>query len=298
MSMATDTTAHKTNEQLVALIKAHENEADNMLQLWQQNKGFIYTIAKKYYGLAEPDDLLQEGYIGLCHAVQHYKSDQNASFIHYAAFWIKQVMIRYITNCCSAVRVPEHTRSGISQYKKIYGEYLKWYGKAPTEYEMSYFLDVSMDELESIKKSASMVAVQSLDEPLSSSDDEFCLIDTVASSGNFENDLIRRLDAAEMTKSLWAAVEELPDNLPNVLKYRYKKNMSFREIGEQLGISKDNARNMEREALRKLRIPSKCESFKSYFEQYITAAPVHHVGVGTFNRTWTSAVELEVLRRF
>ena len=58
-----------TNEQLVALIRAGDNEAENMLVLWQQNKGFIYKIAMKYQGYAEIEDLLQEGYLGLCEAV-------------------------------------------------------------------------------------------------------------------------------------------------------------------------------------------------------------------------------------
>ena len=118
-----------TNEQLVARIRAGENEAENMLVLWQQNKGFIHKMAIKYTAFAELEDLKQECHIGLCHAVEHFNADQDASFIHYAAFWMKQVMLRYIDNCCSSVRIPVHARGEIHQYKKIYGEYRKWYGK-------------------------------------------------------------------------------------------------------------------------------------------------------------------------
>ena len=112
-----------TNEQLVARIQAHENEAENMLQLYNQNRGIIYKIAMKYQGYAEIEDLMQEGYIGLCYAVQHYNAEQYNSFIHYAAFWIKQVMLRYIDNCCSVVRIPVNARNEILQYKKIHSEY-------------------------------------------------------------------------------------------------------------------------------------------------------------------------------
>ena len=55
-----------TNEQLVIRVKAGEDTAGNMLKLWQQNKGFIAKMAKKYQGYAEMDDLMQEGYIALC----------------------------------------------------------------------------------------------------------------------------------------------------------------------------------------------------------------------------------------
>ena len=61
-----------TNEQLVARIQAGENTAENMLQLWQQTKAFVAKLAKKYKGYAEFDDLMQEGYLGLNEAVNHY----------------------------------------------------------------------------------------------------------------------------------------------------------------------------------------------------------------------------------
>ena len=56
------------NEQLVARIQSGQDEAENMLQLWQQNRGFITMMARKYASLAEMEDLEQEGYIGLCEA--------------------------------------------------------------------------------------------------------------------------------------------------------------------------------------------------------------------------------------
>ena len=70
-----------TNEQLVAHIRGHINEAENMLQLYNQNRGFIYKMAMKFQNYAEIEDLLQEGYLGLCEAVNHYKYD-GTSFIN------------------------------------------------------------------------------------------------------------------------------------------------------------------------------------------------------------------------
>ena len=75
-----------TNEELVIRIQNHIDEADNMLQLWQQNTGLIATIAKKYSGYEDFDDLMQEGYIGLCNAVTAYNLEEGARFSTYAAF--------------------------------------------------------------------------------------------------------------------------------------------------------------------------------------------------------------------
>lgn len=68
-----------TNEQLVIRVKAGEDTAGNMLKLWQQNKGFIAKMAKKYQGYAEMDDLMQEGYIALCEAVRQYDPEQGVT---------------------------------------------------------------------------------------------------------------------------------------------------------------------------------------------------------------------------
>ena len=60
------------NEQLVARIRAGEDVSKHMLQLYNQNKGFLAKMAKRYQGFAEMEDLLQEGYIGLSEAVSRY----------------------------------------------------------------------------------------------------------------------------------------------------------------------------------------------------------------------------------
>lgn len=73
----------RTNECIVAAIQAGDNEAENMLELWRQNKGFIAMMARRYSAGAEMDDLEQEGYIALCEAVRHYDPDRGKSFIGY-----------------------------------------------------------------------------------------------------------------------------------------------------------------------------------------------------------------------
>jgi len=252
-----------TNEQLVARIKAGDNEAENMLALWQQNKGFIYKMAMKYQGYAEIEDLNQEGYIGLCEAVQHYDAEQGSSFIHYAAFWIQQAMQRYIHNCCSVVRIPEYARNEVQQYKKILNEYRKWYGKEPTDKEISAFMGVSREKLDTIKKNVIASKIQSLSEPVGGEDEEFSLGDTVASEQDLEEDIIKTLDTEIMTEALWKAVDDLPrKGMAEVLRYRYQDKMTLKQIGESLGVATERARQIERDAMRQLRIPSRCASFK------------------------------------
>ena len=65
-----------TNEQLARRIRAGENEAENMKTLWIQCKAFVAKMARKYSGYAEMDDLMQEGFLGLCDAVEHYEPEE------------------------------------------------------------------------------------------------------------------------------------------------------------------------------------------------------------------------------
>mgnify|MGYP002233497305 CR=1 FL=1 len=125
------------NEQIVGQIQTGENEQENMILLWQQNRNFITMIARKYSSCAEMEDLEQEGYIGLYEAVRHYDASSEVPFINYAAFWIRQVMRRYIDNCGRVVRIPTHAVDKMQRYKKIKSEYQKYYGKIPTDREMS-----------------------------------------------------------------------------------------------------------------------------------------------------------------
>lgn len=286
-----------TNEQLVALIRAGDSEAENMLALWQQNKGFIYKMAIKYQAYAEIEDLNQEGYIGLCEAVNHYEQQQGVPFISYAAFWIRQAMRRYIDNCCSIVRIPVSAKEEILQYKKIVNEYRKGYGKNPTDLEMRSFLGVSREKLETIKKNALAVNLRSLDECIGGEDEEFSLGDTVASDQNIEDDVIKKLDTAAMKEALWEAIDELPGkNMAEVLRYKYQDKMTLKQIGKSLGVATERARQIERDAMRKLRVPSRNKSFKGYYEQYLAPATIHHVGLNEFKRTRLSSTELEALR--
>lgn len=206
-------------------------------------------------------------------------------------------MQRYIHNCCSVVRFPEYARNEVQQYKKILNEYRKWYGKEPTDKEISTFMGVSREKLEMIKKNALSVNLRSLDECIGGEDEEFTLRDTVASDQNIEDDVIKKLDTAAMKEALWEIIDELPGkNMAEVLRYRYQDKKTLKEVGESLGVATERVRQIERDAMRKLRVPSRCAPFRGYYEQYLAPATIHHVGLNEFERTWMSSTELEALR--
>lgn len=285
-----------TNEQLVARIKSKEEEAGNMLILWHQTEGFIAKLAMKYQGRAELDDLKQEGYIGLCEAVRQYDPDKGVPFLNYAAFWIRQAMRRYIDNCGGMIRISVHAREWTDRYGRAVREYRKEYGRFPSEEALCALLGVSRKKLRTIQKDVRMERISSLSEPVNGADEDVTLYDTIASGEDMEEDAVRNLDAADMRRELWIAVEQLPDNLPEAVKLRYKEGMTLKEVGESLGVGVERARQLEAKAVRKLGSQSRNKIFRAYYEQYMAAGPVRHIGVQSFHRTHMSTVEWEALR--
>ena len=121
--------------------------------------------------------------------------------------------------------------------------------------------------------------------------------ETIISDETLEDDVIFLLDTEKMKRELWFAVNELPDELSGVIRMKYIDGLTLREIGQITGIGVENARKTQYKALKMLEQRSHRYKFRKYVEEYLTAAPVHHVGVQRFRETWTSEVEQEALRR-
>ena len=270
----------RTNEQLVALIRAGEDPAGNMLKLWEQNKGFIAKMARKYSGYAEMDDLMQEGYLALNEAVEHY-TDKGAAFLTYAAFWIQQGLRRYIEHN-STVRLPSGLYDDVIKYKRIRREYLTEYGTEPTEREIRALLGVSGKELERIEENAKRGKIRSLSEPIGEEEDNYTLGDTLRSGEDLEADAIRRRDHELMSAELWAQVERLPEKQILIIRKTFRDNCSSEMIGRDLGCSYQYINNMKLKAIRRLARPGINKGYKVYFEQYISANTIQHVGIESF----------------
>lgn len=284
------------NEQLVARIQAGEDEADNMLQLWQQNRGFIARMARKYVSLAEMEDLEQEGYIGLCEAVRRYDPGKGVAFINYAAFWIRQAMRRYVDNCGAVVRIPSGMVDWIREYNRALREYRQAYHEWPSDGALCWILGIKKEKLRDIQQAVRMGNMGSLDAPIETEDGELSVLDVIPSGEDPAGDVSRRLDHESMSRDLWGAVDRLPGDLPAAVRLRYKDRLTLEKTGQALGVNRERARQLESKAMRILRQPHRCRTFRAYFEEYLSAAPIHHRGLQTYLTTWTSEVEREVLR--
>lgn len=182
----------------------------------------------------------------------------------------------------------------VRKYKRISREYSQYFGCSPSDWEIQGFLGVNAAQLDCIRKTVEMGYIRSLSEPLGEEED-LTLADIVAAEEDPELDAIHSLDAAAMQEKLWIAVDQLPDSLSSVIRYRFRAGKTLKEAGEELGISLSAARELENRALKALRLPKRCQTFRGYYEEYLSAASVHHVGLRAFRINWTSEVEREVI---
>ena len=280
-----------TNEQLVIQLKAGIHTAEYMKQLWEQNRGMIGKIACKYKGYEDLEDLKQQGFLGLYDAVEGYNPDQGTSFITYAKFWIQQSIQRYIDDCCGVVRIPVHAKEKISQYKKVANQFQKWYGREATDKEISLLLQISLKQLEQLKKDIQMGQIQSLDSFVLQEDDGITIADLVSAADDVEETVIDRVQKEQLKEVLWEIVDDLGEDQANVIRARYQEKRTLKDIAEKNKCAIEWVRQTEKKAMKRLRIPSRANKLKPFYDGVIFDQALKGNGVARFNTTWTSSTE-------
>ena len=284
-----------TNEQLAARIRAGENVGNNMAILYDQVKDFIHAMAYKYHGQGELEDLEQEGFLALYDAIDHYEADQGVKFLTYASHWIRQRMQKYIQNTGSPLRLSAGRQKAIRKYRKFCTEFQTEQGRKPTEAELCRSLWLTLEQLREIQYDACMTAVKSLDAPIKGAEGEedTTLGELAASATDPCEELLDRLEQEELCSILWQCVDGLPGKQPDVIRSRYKDNMTMKQCGQFCGISEAEVRKQQLKALRSLRSGENAKKLRPFLpgDAWIYSGALIGNGVDHFNQTWTSSTE-------
>lgn len=284
-----------TNEQLAARIRAGENVGNNMAALYDQVKDFIHAMAYKYHGQGELEDLEQEGFLALYDAIDHYEADQGVKFLTYASHWIRQRMQKYIQNTGSPLRLSAGRQEAIRKYRKFCTEFQAEQGCKPTEAELCRSLWLTLEQLREIQYDACMTAVKSLDAPIKGAEGEedTTLGELAASAADPCEELLDRLEQEELCSILWQCVDSLPGKQPDVIRSRYKDNMTMKQCGQFCGISEAEVRKQQIKALKSLRSGENAKKLRPFLPEdaWIYSGALIGNGVERFNHTWTSSTE-------
>lgn len=283
-----------SNEELVEQIQKGINVSVNMEQLYLQNKGVIYKIARRYSNYVNIEDLMQEGYIGLHEAVSKYSSDREVKFITYASFWLQRAMESCLERQGGVVRAPRDLNQMITKYKRAVNSVEKQTGKEPSDKELCLSLGISQISLNNVKWYISCFSnLESLEEAILDTEG-LTLCDAIPGNDDVENEVINKIVHNDIS-DLWNIVD-MNTNAQEyeVICLRYRNNMTLQAIGDKLGITREGVRKIENKCLRKLRVPRIRRLLEDDFD--LVESMAYRGSVSIFKNTWTSSTERAALK--
>ncbi|MBS7008464.1 sigma-70 family RNA polymerase sigma factor [Anaerostipes sp.] len=243
------------NETLVQQIKQGYDVKENMGRLYEQNKGLIYNIVKKYRyidHMTDLEDLMNQSYIALAETVEKYDPAAGASFSTFVMCCIGQSIHRYLDNTGRSMRIPVHIQEKIYKYNQVTSHFLAEYNREPTDQEYMRWMHMSEKQLYSLRKTMHVTAVESIEKPL---DEDMTIADAIADPGADMEVVDEHIDQDQLKQSLWPAVKAAVKDMNDyeVLISRYQEDCTLKEAGRRKGVTAEQARARQSRALRQLR---------------------------------------------
>jgi RNA polymerase primary sigma factor len=250
--------------ELRCIIEDGQSAAERLIR---SNALLVISVAKKYIGRGVPFlDLIQEGNIGLMRAAKKFDYKRGFKFSTYATWWIRQGITRSIADQSRTIRLPAYMGDQVNRMIRTQQQMQQRLGRAPTPDELSAVLDLPPAKIEEMTK----VIQHPLSLQMSINEDEDDALGDIiedTSSQNPEDSAFQTLLQSDLKEIL----SELPSRELNVLQMRYGlldgEALTLNEVGRRLGISRERARQIESQALRRLRTPLARHKLYAYIDQ-------------------------------
>ena len=244
-----------THEEEIDLSKrAKQGDARARKRLIEKNLRLVVSVAKRYRGYGLPfEDLIQEGNIGLMKAVEKFDPDRGFRFSTYATWWIRQAVQRAVADKGRTIRVPVHMGDKIRKMARTYNGLSAELGREPTDEEVASGLGWTAEEAKEV--SSVVPDATSLQWPLEPREDSAELGDFIEDerTSDTPDTVMREMETAHLK----VAIQRLPERARYVLIRRYglddREPATLAELGEELDISRERVRQLQREAERILR---------------------------------------------
>ena len=228
------------------------------------NSRLVISVAKKYMGRGVPFlDLIQEGNIGLIRATKKFDYRRGHKFSTYATWWIRQAVTRAIADQGRTIRVPVHMGDQINKLLRIQHQLTQRLGREPTIDELALSLDVPPKKVENMIQ----VARRPLSLETPTDDEEDSVL------GDFiEDDEAPPPDESATYNLLREHLEDVLNGLPprevRILQLRYGlldgQAYTLEEVGRKMGVTRERVRQIEAQALSRLRHPSIRRKLRDY----------------------------------
>jgi len=235
--------------------------------LIRANSRLVISIAKKYIGRGVPFlDLIQEGNIGLIRAANKFNYRLGHKFSTYATWWIRQAVTRAIADQSRTIRVPVHMGDQINKLLRISHRLTQELGRKPTSEELAEALEIPTQKAEEMLRVARRPL--SLEMPTDAEGD--------SELGDFIEDEESTTPDEEVTSSmlrelLQYVLQDLPPREVRILQMRYGlvdgETYTLEEVGKKLGVTRERVRQIEAQALSRLRHPTHSRRLRDFLER-------------------------------
>lgn len=231
------------------------------------NSRLVISVAKKYIGRGVPFlDLIQEGNIGLIRAAKKFDWRRGHKFSTYATWWIRQAVTRAIADQGRTIRVPVHMGDQINRLLRASHQLTQELGRDPTVAELAEALNVT------VRKAEQMIQVArrpiSLETP--TDDEEESVLgdfipdeDSPAPAEMVTNQMLR--------EQLADILDTLPPREVRILQLRYGlldgETYTLEEVGRKLGVTRERVRQIEAQALSRLRLPAHARKLRDFLKE-------------------------------
>ncbi len=231
------------------------------------NSRLVISVAKKYMGRGVPFlDLIQEGNIGLIRAAKKFDYRRGHKFSTYATWWIRQAVTRAIADQGRTIRVPVHMGDQINKLLRVSHQLTQRLGRDPSTDELADALTVTPKKVENMIQVARRPL--SLETPTDEEEDSVL--------GDFIEDEESPAPAETVTQNLLREhLQEVLNTLPprevRILQLRYGlldgQSYTLEEVGRKMGVTRERVRQIEAQALSRLRHPSHRRRLSDYLRE-------------------------------
>lgn len=232
--------------------------------LVRANSRLVISVAKKYIGRGVPFlDLIQEGNIGLIRAARKFEWQRGHKFSTYATWWIRQAVSRAVADQGRTIRVPVHMGDQINRLRRISMQLTQELAREPTMEELAEAMDTTPDKI------ANLIEISRRPVSLETPIDE----DADSEYGDFIEDESTPQPAEVVTQNLLRdhlaqVLARLPEREAHILQLRYGlldgETHTLEEVGRKIGVTRERVRQLEAQALNRLRHSSAHQLLQDY----------------------------------
>lgn len=231
------------------------------------NSRLVISVAKKYIGRGVPFlDLIQEGNIGVLRAAKKFDHHRGHKFSTYATWWIRQAVTRAIADQGRTIRVPVHMGDQINKLLRASHSLTQQLGRDPSTDELAVALEVGprkVEDMQQIARRPLSLEMSTDDEDDSSLGDFITDVESPEPAGVTEQKMRREHIDEELAK--------MPAREVQILKLRYGLHdgeaYTLEEVGKMMGVTRERVRQIEAQALSRLRHPEQRQKLREYLKE-------------------------------